>query len=70
MLLNFLLEEDPRVLESFRDDPGDFRLDINPLVSKDEKNINTAIRMFRIGIEQISMNFPKYVRLEVKHDSF
>ena len=70
MLLNFLLQEDPRTVESFKDDPGDFRLDINPLVSKDEKDIKTAIKMFRIGIDQIAMNYPKHCRLEVKNDAF
>lgn len=67
MLLNYLLTEDPRVLESYQDDPGDFRIDINPLVEKED--LNPVLKMFEIGIRQIADNYPKNVSLEVLYDT-
>jgi uncharacterized protein YsxB (DUF464 family) len=66
MLLNYLLEEEPRVIESYQDDPGDFRIDINPVV--ESESLNPILRMFEIGIKQIADNYPKNVSLEVLYD--
>ena len=67
MLLNFLLSEDPRVLERYQDDPGDFRLDINPVVAT--VDLDTVISMFRVGIKQLADNYPDNVSLEVSYDT-
>lgn len=71
MLLNYLLDyEYMGIVESYKDEPGDFRLSINRCAdNNNEVELSTALRMFRIGIEQIAINYPKNCKLEVTHDA-
>ena len=70
MLLNFMLKFVPDYVRSYQDDPGDFRMDIRMDGDKTtHTRIKTALEMFKTGIEQISVNYPKHCTLEVKHDA-
>lgn len=63
MLLNYLLRKHEDALLSYQDDPGNFIM----VIDTAGHDVETAIDVFCIGVEQIAANYPENV--EVVDDS-
>lgn len=70
MVLNYMLEHLPGYLKRYKDEPGDFRMDISMDGDlRTNTKIKTVLELFETAIGQIAVNYPKNCNLEVKHDS-